>query len=246
MLDLNAIIEHYQTHGYARLGALLPSEFIDALAERADAFMLGHANPGLFFQLDAANGDWRDAPKGLGWQGPSLNYRKLEKLERDPLYASAIAHPAFEPLIRALVPGAVHVYRAILFNKGPAGGTELPWHQDGGKLWGLSAEPTVQVWTALDDCPQGGGCLEVAPQTHHRGLATPLGGLVPEAAAADIVAVPLPIRRGESILLHNHLWHRSGKAASGQRRRAFSACYLPSDIHCVRKHKTPRVFPRVF
>ena len=42
----------------------------------------------VFFQLDASTGKYEDAPIGLGWQGPSLAYRKLEKLEKDPRFCA--------------------------------------------------------------------------------------------------------------------------------------------------------------
>jgi hypothetical protein len=249
--DVAAAIAHFREHGYARLGRLVSDELLERLRGRADDLMLGRVvHEGLFFQLDAASGDYRDAPLGLGWQGPSLAYRKLEKLELDEVFRALIRLPALEPLVRALIPGRVRLYRAIVFNKAAAGGTEIPWHQDGGRLWGLSENPEVQVWTALDDAPLDGGCLEVLPGSHRRGLATPLGGLVPAEQVADAdaerKAVSLDVRAGDSVLLHNLVWHRSGKTRTGQRRLGFSACYLPDAIHCVRKKRAPRQFFEVF
>ncbi len=60
----------------------------------------------------------------------------------------------------------------------------LPWHQDGGRFWGLDRDPILQIWTALDDAPVAAGCVEVLPGSHRDGLATPLGGLVPAPLAA--------------------------------------------------------------
>ncbi|MBL8718551.1 MAG: phytanoyl-CoA dioxygenase, partial [Myxococcales bacterium] len=37
--------------------------------------------PGLFFQHDAASGRYEDLELGRGFIGPSLDYRKIEKLE---------------------------------------------------------------------------------------------------------------------------------------------------------------------
>ena len=62
----------------------------------------------------------------------------------------------------------------------PAAATDLPWHQDGGNFWGLDRDPVLQIWTALDDAPLDGGCVEVVAGTHLAGLATPLGGVVPK------------------------------------------------------------------
>lgn len=251
-VDVAAALAHYAEHGWARLGRVLSDAGLTALRARSDALMLGEvAYPGMFFQPDAPSGRYEDAPLGLGWTGPSLDYRKLEKLELDPLFRAWLENPLFERLVRARIGGGVVLYRAILFNKGPRGGSNLPWHQDGGRLWGLSREPDLQLWTALDDAPEGGGCLEVVPDTHRRGLATPLGGVVPPdrvaALDAEARAVALPARAGEALLVHNHVWHRSGRGrGAGTRRRAFSACYMSEDVRCLRKKKAPRVFVPLF
>jgi hypothetical protein len=206
--------------------------------------------PGLFFQHDAASGRYEDVPVGRGWQGPSLDYRKLEKLEQDPCFLDWLSNPLFERLVRARIDGAVSLYRAILFNKGPAGGSEIPWHQDGGGLWGLSRMPELSIWTALDPAPVGGGCLEVVPGTHLAGLASPLGGVVQpdrvRAADAERRAVAVPAVAGEVVVLDNRVWHRSGRAEPGGRRRAFSVCYMSGATRCLRKRRAPRSFFRVF
>ncbi|MBZ4419865.1 phytanoyl-CoA dioxygenase family protein [Myxococcus sp. RHSTA-1-4] len=249
--DIAPPLANYTEHGYARLGRVLSDEGLALLRERADDLMLGRVvHEGMFFQPDATTGRYEDAPLGLGWQGPSLDYRKLEKLEKDPCFLAWLENPLFERIARARIPGDIVLYRAILFHKGQAGGSNLPWHQDGGRLWGLSREPDLQIWTALDDAPEDGGCLEVIPGSHRGGLVTPLGGVIPAdavaAAGAERHAIPLPVRAGESILVHNHVWHRSGRGRPGLRRRAFSACYMGADVHCLRKKKAPRVFPPVF
>jgi phytanoyl-CoA hydroxylase len=250
-MELDTIIGQYRDQGYARLGRLLDDERLRLLQERAQELMTGRVSyPGMFFQMDAATGQYKDAPLGLGWQGPSRSYRKLEKLELDERFRAWMSDASVEPLVRALIPGEVVTYRAILFNKSADFSSEIPWHQDGGKLWGLSQEPEVQLWTALDDAPEGGGCLEVIPGTHKEGLATPLGGVVPddrvEERDAPSRTVPLPVRAGEVILLHNHLWHRSGKTRPGVRRMAFSACYMSAQVRCLRTRRAPRVFFSVF
>ncbi|MBF5040960.1 phytanoyl-CoA dioxygenase family protein [Aggregicoccus sp. 17bor-14] len=250
-VDLRAPLAHYAEHGYARLGPVLSEAGLEALRTRVDDLMLGRVSyPGLFFQLDAESGRYEDAPLGLGYQGPSLGYRKLEKLEKDPLFLAWLQNPLFERVVRERIAGDAVLYRAIVFSKGASGGSNLPWHQDGGKLWGLSAEPELQIWTALDDAPEGGGCLEVVPGSHRAGLVTPIGGVIPEdrvqEARAEARAVAVPVRAGEALLVHNHVWHRSGRGRPGQRRRAFSACYMSASTRCLRTKKAPRVFFPVF
>jgi hypothetical protein len=244
-VNLETALAQYAQHGYARLGRVLSDDGIAALTARAEDLMLGRVvYPGMFFQMDAPNGRYEDAPLGLGWQGPSLAYRKLEKLELDPRFREWIFNPLFESVARARIEGPVVLYRCILFNKGPGGGSEIPWHQDGGKLWGLSADPQLQIWTALDDAPADGGCLEVVPGTHTHGMASPLGGVVPKEKLGDAAAraVALTAVAGEAILLHNALWHRSLRSRTGRRRLGLSVCFMSAATKCMRTKKKPRVF----
>ncbi|WP_394839961.1 phytanoyl-CoA dioxygenase family protein [Pendulispora rubella] len=249
--DVESAIAHFLEHGYARLGKIADEATLEALRQRANALMLGEIQiPGLFFQLDSHTGEYEDLTYGLGYQGPSLDYRKLEKLERDPLYLAWIENPIFERIARAVIGDDVVIYRAIVMNKSATGGSPLPWHQDGGRFWGLDREPTLQIWTALDDAPLESGCVEVLPGSHRRGLVTPLGGVVGENFVqehhANDSAVPLPAAAGEVILLHNQLWHRSGRNTTGRPRRAFSVCYMDAATRCLRKKRAPRTFTRVF
>lgn len=250
-MALTGPIEELERFGYARLGRVLSDAGLATLRARAEQLMLGEVcHPGMFFQLDASTGRYEDAPLGLGWQGPSLSYRKLEKLELDPCFRGWLENPLFERIARTLIAGEVSLYRAILFNKGSAGGSDIPWHQDGGALWGLSEPPELQIWTALDDAPDDGGCLEFVPGTHRDGLATPLGGVVPRnlvtARCGEQHAVAVPARAGEALLIHNWVWHRSGRNRPGQRRLAFSACYMSAATRCLRKRRAPRRFVELF
>jgi hypothetical protein len=251
-MDLDGVLSHYATHGWARLGRVASEETLVALRARADDLMLGRVTyPGLFFQMDSATGRYGDLTFGKGYEGPSLEYRKIEKLEQDPLYLAWLKNPLFERIARACIAGsAVAIYRALLFAKGAGGGSDLPWHQDAGAFWGLDRDPPLQVWTALDDAPAPAGCLEVLSGSHADGLATRLGGVVPirrvHEANAEVRRVHLPARAGEVILLHNHLWHRSGRNATGKARRAFTVCYMSGDARCIRKRRPPRRFVTVW
>jgi phytanoyl-CoA dioxygenase PhyH len=249
-LPLAAPLADYRAAGWARLGRIVAPAALEALRRRAEALMLGEVvHPGLFFQHDAASGRYDDVPRGRGWQGPSLRYRKLEKLERDPLFAAFLANALFARIARAVVGPEVALCRAVLFTKAAGGGTALPWHQDGGSFWGLTRDPELQIWTALDDAPAEAGCLELVPGTHLSGLATPLGGVIPD----DVVArsghagrsILVPARAGEALLLHNHCWHRSGVNATGAHRRALTVCLMDAAIRCTRR-RSPRRFQRLY
>jgi phytanoyl-CoA hydroxylase len=251
-MDLAPALVHYAEHGWARLGRVAMGETLEALRARADDLMLGRVSyPGLFFQMDAASGSYDDLTFGEGYEGPSLEYRKIEKLEQDPLYWAWLRNPLFERIARACIDASsVSLYRAVLFAKGARGGSELPWHQDAGVFWGLDRDPKLQIWTALDDAPEAAGCVEVIDKSHAKGLATRLGGVVPERLAletdAESKVLPLPARAGEVILLHNYLWHRSKRNTTGKPRRAFTVCYMSGATKCTRKKRAPRSFVEVW
>jgi ectoine hydroxylase-related dioxygenase (phytanoyl-CoA dioxygenase family) len=250
-VDLEQVLAHFAEHGYARLGRLMSDEAVGALQRRADDLMLGRVSyQGLFFQLDTATGAYEDLAFGRGYEGPSLNYRKIEKLEKDALFLAWLRNPIFQRIARALLGEGVVIYRAVLMNKPAAGGTVLPWHQDGGLFWGLDRDPVLQIWTALDDAPLDAGALEVLAGTHKEGLATPLGGMIPDPIVrerrAEERGLTLAARAGEAVMLHNQIWHRSLVNRTGKARRAFSVCYMSADTRCTRKKHAPREFFRAF
>jgi hypothetical protein len=250
-LDLDAVLAHFAAHGWARLGRVLGDEGLAALGTRVDDLMHARVrHEGLFFQRDSATGRYEDLEFAKGWQGPSPEYRKIEKLELDPLFRAWMTNPVFGRIARRLIDGPIALYRAVLFTKSAAGGTALPWHQDGGRFWGIDRPAELQIWTALDDCPVEAGCVEVLDGSHAAGLATVEGGVIGDdllaAADAERRAVPLPARAGEAMLIHNHLWHRSGVNRTGKRRSAVSFCYMSAATRCLRTKRTPRTFVRLF
>ena len=250
-LDLATPLAHFAEHGWAGLGKILDEAALEALRTRADEIMLGRVTyEGLFFQRESRTGRYDDLELNKGWEGPSLDYRKIEKLERDPLFRALIENELFGRVAHTLLGPEISIYRAVLMTKAATGGTELAWHQDGGRFWGLDRDPTLQIWTALDDAPVESGCVEVVPGTHLGGLVTPNGGIVPapalEAQGADAKALPLHVQAGEAVLLHNQTWHRSGLNSTGRTRRALSVCYMNAETRCTRKKRAPRQFVRVF
>jgi hypothetical protein len=255
--ELDDAVARYRAEGWALLPNVVSHESLAALRERAAAYMAGrHPDPGLFFQAEGETGRYADVAKVPGWSGDRW-YRKIEKLERDPLYRAWIASALFARVVTRIHPPSdggplpdATLYRAVLFSKAARFGSDTPWHQDGGRLWGLSQEPELQLWTALDDAPVEAGCLEVLPGSHRAGLATPLGGVVSAALVAatdaDRRALPVPARAGDVVLLHPHLWHRAGPNPTAAPRRALTACFLPADARCVRTRRAARVFAAIF
>lgn len=248
---LDAAVEHLRVEGWAHLPNVATPGALDALRTRADDLLTGRVrHEGLFYQPDSPTGRYEDLVRVHGWAGPDRVYRKLEKLDLDPLFRAWLADPLFGRLAARVIASRVTLYRAVLFNKAPRIGSDTPWHQDGGKLWGLDRDPLLQIWTALDDAFRAAGCVEVLPRSHERGLATPLGGVVPteQVLAADAAgnSVALEVRAGDVLLLHNLVWHRSGPNTTDLPRRGFTTCYLHGDTRCLRTRRAPRSFVPVF
>jgi hypothetical protein len=244
------LLEQFWRDGYVRLGRVLDDAGLARLGERADALMLGAVKPdGLFYQHDSASGAYHDLTLGQGWIGPSRAYRKIEKLELDAVMWEWIVNPRFVAVARAVIGPEVSLYRAMLMNKAAGGGTELPWHQDGGLFWGVDRDPVLSIWTALDDATAASGAMRIVPGSHRGGLARPIGGNIPAelvaAADAEGRAVLVEARAGEAVALHNQVWHRSGRNATAAPRRALSFCYLDAATRCTRKKHAPRQFRRV-
>lgn len=249
--EIDAAIGAWRAQGYAVVPQVASAEALAGLRGRIGDLVAGRLpDPGLFFQPDTPSGRYEDLAFGHGWGGPDRDYRKIERLERDPVYAAWMANALYRRIaLRVLLP-PVRLYRATVFWKAEQRGSDLPFHQDGGRFWGLDREPSLQLWLALDDASVAAGALRVLPGSHLAGLATPLGGIVPtdlvEAQQAEARAVDLPAQAGDLVLLHNHLWHRSGPNRTARPRRAFTVCLLDGLTRCTRKKRAPRVFPALY
>jgi phytanoyl-CoA hydroxylase len=237
----------YDEQGFLRLGQVASDALLAAMQERIDQIMLGQVvYDGLFFQADSETGSYTDLT-GHGWVGPTLNYRKIQELEKDPLFLEYMQLPLFHELSRRLIGEEVSVFRAMFMNKPAKRGTVLPYHQDGGTQWSLDRERFFTVWTALDQATVENGCVEVVPGTHQLGLLSEVGHTItPEQEAAharDGQGVFLEAKAGEAILLHNYLLHRSGVNTIERPRRAFSVVYMDG---ATRSTRTGEAFPKVF
>merc|ERR1719343_149206 len=193
--------------------------------------------PELIMQLDPGGsyGNVSNSSMTAGFKGATRNYRKIGEagagLEVDDVFREVMSLPVFRGAC-AEVYGAhsdIGIYRAMLFNKPAEGGTDLPWHQDGGEFWGLDRDPLIFVWTAIDDATKDNGCVQVVPGSHKLGLLSRRGHTLSAENIAkhkvEECAVHVEVARGESVLMHNFLVHRSGVNPTNASRRAFSVNY---------------------
>jgi phytanoyl-CoA hydroxylase len=241
----------YRRDGYVRLGKVLSDADLAALQARIDDIMLGRARidySRIMMQLDSTTGAYEDAgEQSRGHKGATLNYRKIQDLEFDPLFLAYMQRPLFRDIC-ARQYGAqtpIACFRAMFMNKPARRGTLLPWHQD--RWQHLDRDPLVTLWTALDPATVANGCVQVIPGSHGSLINPdhPGGFLRPEHMTEhcpEDQAVFLELRAGEAVLLHNWLLHRSDVNRSDVARRAFSVCYMDAATRAKNGERYTTVF----
>ena len=244
--------QFYEENGYLALGRVLSKPDLTALQERINDIMMGQADTDydrLLMQLDSETGNYEDAGvQSRGHKGATLNYRKIQNLEHDPLFRAFVEKPIFQE-IAAHVYGAhtpIACFRAMFMNKPARRGTLLPWHQD---AWAhLDRQPLITLWTALDPATVANGCVQVIPGSHRLGRINPEhgSGFLSEANirehCGDDKIVSLTLEPGKAVLLHNWLLHRSDVNNTDISRRAFSVCYMDADTQASDGETFTRLF----
>lgn len=244
--------QQYEQDGYLLLGKAMSDVDLHELQTRIDDIMMGRASIDynlLLMQLDSEDGKYENAgTQSVGHKGATLNYRKIQELEHDPLFLEYMQRPIFREIC-AHVYGAstpIAAFRAMFMNKPAHKGTLLPWHQD---RWSyLDRDPQITVWTALDPATKANGCVQVIPGSHKLGLINPehTSGFVTEEQAQKYApeseTIYLELEAGEAMLLHNWLLHRSDTNATDIARRAFSVCYMDAGTQTSNGEKYSTIF----
>ena len=253
MTDLHApVLTHdelatFQEQGYVRLGKVAPDEEINALCQRIDDIMLGKIRyDKMLMQLCPSAGNPELSKQTKEFKGSTLNYRKVQDLEQDPLFLPYIQHPLFRNITRKIIGAEVSAFRTMFFNKPAGRGVPINWHQDGAGGWRLSIPPKVTIWTAMDATSVANGCLQIIPGSHKTLIPEKGDLLSPEERTIHAPIekrLYLEMEMGEVVLLHNWTLHRSEVNTTNRPRRAFSVCYIDAATHQV---TTGRRYPKVF
>ncbi len=238
----------YHEHGYVRLGKVAPDEEIEALCRRIDDIMLGKIRyENMLMQMCPSVGKLELSKQTKVFKGSTLNYRKVQDLEQDPLFLPYIQHPLFRDITRKIIGDEVSAFRTMFFNKPAERGITINWHQDGAGGWRLSIPPKVTIWTAMDATSVANGCLQIIPGSHKSMIPEKGDLLSPEERAIhapDEKRLYLEMEMGEVVLLHNWTLHRSEVNTTNRARRAFSVCYIDAETYRVTTgHRFPKIFP---
>jgi phytanoyl-CoA hydroxylase len=90
-----------------------------------------------------------------------------------------------------------------------------PWHQDAGVTW-EEADPyfILTVWLPFTEATTENGCLQIIPRTHGHGLVLHhskpgVGTTIVDEAMPEGEVVTLPMQKGDVLLMHKEIPHRS-------------------------------------
>ncbi len=225
--------QNFHRDGFLHLGQVLTAEEVERLKQRADDLALGTVqNPDVQMQLDTG-GAYEEIPTAVPRfdEGTRL-YRKIQGLENDPLFLELIRKPVCMEVCAQMYGrhAPISLFRAMIMNKPAGQGTVLPWHQDGGNVWALDRDPLVTIWVALDDATTENGCMDCIPGSHQLGLLSLFASTVSQENVKlhcpPERALPLEVKSGHAIFLHNWLIHRSGVNPTPIPRRAFTMCCM--------------------
>jgi phytanoyl-CoA hydroxylase len=226
----------FEQQGFLRLGKVLSEEKLAALTNRITDIMLGKADidyDRLMMQREAGEG-FEQSAQTLGTKGATLNYRKIQNLEFDPLFLAYMQKPLFRSIAEKIYGPTTRIacFRAMFMNKPAFHGSVLAYHQD--RWSSLDRDPLITVWTALDPATRENGCVKLFPGSHRHLLnpSHPSGFLTQEQAeelTAKIDPVYMELQPSEAVLLHNWTVHGSQGNSSNQSRRAFSVCYMDAE-----------------
>ncbi|HIN27710.1 TPA: hypothetical protein EYM82_02365, partial [Candidatus Poribacteria bacterium] len=91
--------EHFDNEGYVRIGQIASNQLLADIQQRMDDIMLGKAPldyDQIMMQLDREPGTGKPGPQSTGHKGATLLYRKIQKLEYDPVFLSYMQNPVFQ------------------------------------------------------------------------------------------------------------------------------------------------------
>lgn len=228
----------FNRDGYLRLGQLADATQVKALCERIDQIMMGEIQyENMMMQLDSSSGIYGElSTQTVGFKGATKDYRKIEQLEKDPLFLDYMRSPVFQGLCQQLIGEDTSIFRSMFMNKPARKGTFLPWHQDGGTGWRLKGgHPLVTLWLALDPATVANGCVQLIPGSHKLGLLSEQGDFFitdeqQTRYCGEENRVYLELKPGEVALLHNWTLHASDVNKTDIARRAFAVCLMDSAI----------------
>lgn len=227
-MDLWAQKHSYDRDGYLKLAPLFSAARMNDI-ETALQHYIETVVPG----LAAHDIVWESTPPGA-----PRAIRNLWRMEQhSPFFADLTRAPELAELIKTLVNGEPVSMGVELFAKPARVGSAVPYHQDNG-YFNQTPPDALTCWIAIDDSTLENGCVHYATGTHAGGLwphkATMVPGnswgLADPPAPGSLPEVAGILARGDAMIHHSNLLHRSEPNRSDRPRRGLLLVYRGA--HC--------------
>lgn len=140
----------------------------------------------------------------------------------NPIFKDVSTSPKVQETFKAIGFNDPRILQSMVIFKNPKVGGEYIPHQDGSYLTTDPPEHVAGIWLALDDATEENGCLQFIAGSHKWPLkrrffraktARPDGAFLewdnPPEYYEDHTFVKVPVKRGDMILIHGLVIHRS-------------------------------------
>ena len=227
-------LKHFLEHGFVVVPALFSESEVAFYREHYTQKRLERAYPGDDAGVDSKSDDpLKKFPRMIHmhhWDDHSMNY---------------LLEPRIREILAAFVGTDPYAVQTMLYFK-PAGARGQALHQDN---FYLRVQPgtCLAAWTALDDCDEENGCMQMVPGSHDWPILCPVKA--DTSASFTDVTVPLPegtpiepirMKAGDTLFFNGSIVHGSFPNTSNDRfRRSLIAHYVQGDAEQIGQWYNP-------
>ena len=237
-------IKTFHETGYHVLGPLMPEAEAERMAQVYMDCLSGHQTNHNSQAIQVLRQSGADSnPGGAYYQ----------------LRCAHLMHPAFDAIIRdellldaveRLIGPNLRIVICQGFYKPPYTGGEIGWHQDDYYFQVDKPNAVVSCWLTFDEATIQNGCMWVIPGAHtqmidHQVVPSGKGFHITEIDASK--AIPIELKRGECMLHHGLMPHRTLANTTAIPRRALAIHYMDATARpsTSRQNEPPENMPVV-
>ncbi|MEC4594722.1 MULTISPECIES: phytanoyl-CoA dioxygenase family protein [Nitrospirillum] len=224
-MNVDEIVSHYDTHGYAVVPGLLAGPVLDELLELTARIEARAAD-------SIADDAWFDFDQDANGKRTIQRIKKPNRI--DPFYARLAGHPKIVDVLNRLLGPNIRLNHTKMNMKAANGGAALEWHQD----WAFAPHTNMSTCVAsimLDGASAENGAMQVIPGSHkgplldHHDEEGYFAGAVDVSQVALDKAALLAGPPGTVSFHHPMTLHGSSVNRSGRSRRILFYEYAATD-----------------